>query len=152
VRERGPLRHRGERDARERYADDRAHHHGDRDPLVVRDLGMEQGADDGERHAGDARGDAAPRGLGPREPAQREDEQRRRDQEAGLSQMLDQLRAHFAGSRFLNMRSMRSVIRKPETMFVTDAATAIVPSTVEKVVFSSPAMMIEPTTAIAEMA
>ena len=37
-------------------------------------------------------------------------------------------------------------------MLVTDAATAIVPSTVLTVVFCSPVMMIEPTTAIAEIA
>ena len=37
-------------------------------------------------------------------------------------------------------------------MLVTDAATAIVPRTVLRVVFCSPAMMIEPTTAIAEIA
>lgn len=47
---------------------------------------------------------------------------------------------------------MRSVIRKPLTMLATDAATAIDPSTVLRVVLCSPAMMIEPTTAIAEIA
>src|SRR5262249_7496171 len=38
------------------------------------------------------------------------------------------------------------------TMLVIEAATAIVPSTVENVVFCSPAMISEPTTAIAEIA
>ena len=52
----------------------------------------------------------------------------------------------------LNILSMRSVIRKPLTMFVTEANTAIAPSTVLNVVFCSPAMMTEPTTAIAEIA
>ena len=47
---------------------------------------------------------------------------------------------------------MRSVIRKPLTMLVTEANTAIAPSAVLSVVFCSPAMMIEPTTAIAEIA
>ena len=47
---------------------------------------------------------------------------------------------------------MRSVIRKPLTMLVIEAATASVPRTVVNVVRCSPAMMIEPTTAIAEIA
>ena len=47
---------------------------------------------------------------------------------------------------------MRSVIRKPLTMLVIEAATAMVPRIVVKVVCCSPATMIEPTTAIAEIA
>ena len=47
---------------------------------------------------------------------------------------------------------MRSVIRKPLTMLVIDAATAMVPRTVVSADLRSPAIRIEPTTAIAEMA
>ena len=38
-------------------------------------------------------------------------------------------RSHdFSGFPVLNMRSMRSVIRKPPTMLLNEAATAMVPS------------------------
>src|SRR4051812_33839610 len=47
---------------------------------------------------------------------------------------------------------MRSVIRKPLTMLVIEAATATVPRMVVRLDSRSPAMRIEPTTAIAEMA
>src|SRR5262249_2098265 len=109
--------------------------------------GVEQRADDREGHARDARADAAPRGVRAREPAQREDEQRRRGEVTQLGDGRD----HDL-PRSLNILSMRSVIRNPETMLVTEANTAIAPSAVERLVFCSPAMMIEPTTAIAEIA
>ena len=48
--------------------------------------------------------------------------------------MLDRLRHSLAASRFLNILSMRSVIRKPLTMFVVEAKTAIAPSTVLSVI------------------
>ena len=47
---------------------------------------------------------------------------------------------------------MRSVIRKPLTMLVIEAATATAPSTVVSTLFCSPAITIDPTTAIAEIA
>ncbi len=56
------------------------------------------------------------------------------------------------GSRFLNIFSMRSVIRKPLTMLVIEAKTATAPSTVLRVVCCSPASSTAPTMAIAEMA
>ncbi len=112
------------------------------------DLGMQQRAEDGERHAADARRDTASRRLRMTHPAQREHEERRRDEVGSLGDVL----RHRLPPCWRNILSIRSVIRKPLTMLVTEAATAIVPSTRLKVVFCSPAMMIEPTTAIAEIA
>src|SRR5262249_19587427 len=86
------------------------------------------------------------------QPAQREDEQARREQVEELGRRVGDAGAHRLGSRSLNILSMRSVIRKPLTMLVTEAKTATAPSQVLIVSFSSPAMMIEPTTAIAEIA
>ena len=47
---------------------------------------------------------------------------------------------------------MRSVIRNPLTMLVIDAATAIAPRIVVRSDSRSPAIRMDPTTAIAEMA
>ena len=71
------------------------------------------------------------------QPPQRQDEQRRGGQVTGLRDVL----GHYGRLRSLNMRSMRSVIRNPDTMLIIDAATAIVPSTVVNVVFCSPAII-----------
>src|SRR5205823_3979901 len=113
------------------------------DPFEVDDLRREQRADDRRRHSGDAGRDAAPRRPRMIEPAQRQDEQDRREEVTELNQML----VHLCFSR--NILSIRSVIRKPLTMLVIDAATATVPRIVVSVDSRSPAMRIEPTTAIA---
>src|SRR3954452_23725409 len=150
MRERRPLRHRGQRHFRQRDAnggpDDDRHD----DPRVIDDVGMEQRAADGRRHSGDACGDAASGGSWIAQPAQGQDEERRRCEITRLGEMRG--RTHDFGRRSRNIFSMRSVIKKPLTMLVTDAATATVPRIVLKVLFCSPAMMIEPTTAMAEMA
>src|SRR4029453_1000793 len=99
-------------------------------------------------HSRDARAHAAARRRGMIEPAQRQDEERRGDQVAGLREML----RHYLRPRSRTIFRMRSVIMKPLTMFVIEAATAMVPRTVENVVRCSPAMMIDPTTAMAEIA
>src|SRR5688572_7456051 len=148
VRQRGQLRHRGQRDLRQRYADRRADDHGDHDPRVVDNARPDDGAGDGGRHAGDAGGDAAAGRRRVVEPAKREDEEDCRSQVTGLRQVL----RHYWRLRSRNMRSMRSVIMNPLTMFVIEAATATVPRISAKVECCSPAMMIEPTTAIAEIA
>src|SRR5205085_1754149 len=58
----------------------------------------------------------------------------------------------FSG-RLLNIFSIRSVIRKPLTMFVTAAVMAMKPSTLLSVVASrEPVITIAPTTEIAEIA
>src|SRR5690606_36695862 len=166
VRERGPLRHRGERDARERDAERGPDRERDDDPEVAGDLGVQQRPEHRRAHADHARQHAAARRLGPVQPAQRKDEERGREDVRDLrdlvgpahgpGSLLDRgdygRRAHCPGSLFLNIFSIRSVIRKPLTMFVIEAATAIVPRIVLAVVRCSPAMMIDATIAIAEIA
>src|SRR5947207_1697990 len=59
----------------------------------------------------------------------------------------------FSVSRFLNIFSMRSVMRRPLTTLMVGAVTATNPSTRLSVLASlAPAMRMAPTTAIAEMA
>src|SRR5262249_49437411 len=60
--------------------------------------------------------------------------------------------AHCPFSRFLNIFSIRSVIRKPLMTFVVEAKTAIAPSAVLRVECCSPRMTIEPIRLIAEIA
>ena len=57
------------------------------DPGVVDDPGCEQRADDRERHPADAGRHAAARGLRVAQPAQRQDEERRRGEIAGLGEV-----------------------------------------------------------------
>src|ERR671925_77861 len=72
-------------------------------------------------NAGDDAGDdAAARGLRMAQPPEREDEERSRREVGQLCAAVD----HRFGSRSRNIFSIRSVIRKPLTMFVIDAATA----------------------------
>ncbi len=52
----------------------------------------------------------------------------------------------------MNILSIRSVNKKPLTIFVIEATTAIVPRTVVRFDFWLPARTIDPTTAMAEMA
>src|SRR5215469_3704550 len=60
---------------------------------------------------------------------------------------------YFFPSRFLNIFTMRSVIRNPLTMLVTTAVIAMKPSTLLSVVASGlPVMRIAPTTEIADIA
>src|SRR5689334_16392346 len=108
---------------------------------------MQQRADDRERHAADAGNHAASRGGRIAHPLEREDEQRGRDEIDQLNQRVD----HLAGSRFLNIFSMRSVMRNPLTMFVVDAKTATAPRMVLSRDSCSPASRMAPTTAIAEI-
>src|SRR5262249_37857001 len=95
---------------------------------------------------------AAPRRLRAREPTQREDEEAGCEDVARVGDVLDESRVHFFGSRSLNILSMRSVIRKPLTMLVIEAATAMQPRIVLVRLSSSPAIRIDATIAIAEIA
>src|SRR4030095_17019757 len=150
VRDRGALRHRGERHPRQRHADRESHEHGSRDPGPAHDAGRQERAEDRERHRDDTREHALARGLRVVHPVQRKDEQRRSDEVGAL----DQPEAHgfLSSPGFPKRRSMRSVIRKPLTMLVIEAASAIAPSSVTSGGWSWPAITIEPTTAIAEIA
>src|SRR5690606_29206393 len=128
--------------------DEAADDEGNGDPLVRDDVLPQQRADHGERHRRDAGQHRAARRRRIAHPLEREDEERGRDQVDNV----DCLRTHLRGSRFLNIFSMRSVMRKPLTMFVVDANTATAPSTVLIGSWSGPARMIAPTIAMAEMA
>src|SRR6201984_855105 len=144
VGQRRPLRHRGERHAREGDADDEPRDDGQDDPAVVHDLGLDPGRAHRHEHSDHARGHAATGGLRIVHPVEREDEQRRRDDGGELRDSV--------GHCFLNIFSMRSVIRNPLTMLVVDANRATAPSTRMGVGKSAPVTTMEPTTAIAEIA
>src|SRR6202023_4411272 len=58
----------------------------------------------------------------------------------------------FFGPLALNMRSMRSVMRKPPTMLLVAATMAMVPRIAARLVLCSPARMMAPTTAMASRA
>src|SRR3990167_2232893 len=106
---------------------------------------------DGGGHREPPRDHSAPRRFRMAQPLEGKDEQRGRHQvdELGYVEFV----AHcLFDPGFLNILSIRSVIRKPLTMLVIEAATAAVPRIVVKSVFCSPAMMIDPTTAMAEIA
>ncbi len=128
VRERGPLRHRGQRHLRERHADHEAEHDRDHDPGVVDDLGLRPGGEHGDHHAADAGVHAVPRGLRIAHPMEREDEERGRDEVRELDQRMNHLGAALPpASRVLNILSMRLVMRKPLTMLVIEAKSATAP-------------------------
>ena len=69
-----------------RVADDDAENQTGRDPAVVDDRVVEQRAGDGEQHADRRLLHAAARLVGPRETAQSENEQDRRDEVAALDE------------------------------------------------------------------
>ena len=99
-------RHAGHRhEDRDGRADNCAEHDADGDPFVIENLRAQKSADYSEQHARFSGEDAAARGGGRTHPLDGEDE-------AGSSQNVEELvKAHFpAGSRFLNILSMRSVI------------------------------------------
>ncbi len=81
----------------------------------------QQRAHNRQQHAHFAGEHAAPRGGRRIHPLQRENKQRRRNNVGVLNQVPDNgLFGHFLSSRFLNIFSMRSVIRNPLTMLMTE--------------------------------
>src|SRR5260221_7369644 len=158
--ERGSLRDRCHLHPPERYPDDGTEHERDCDQTVVDDAVVQQRAADGQEHAYFARPDAVA-GRGRRaHPLQREDEQHAREEKQKFD---DDLASgefgchHFAtglaaGRLDLNIFNMRSVIRKPPTMLLVAATTAMNPKTAESVLLCSPTRRIAPTTAIASSA
>src|SRR6059058_2312653 len=119
VRQGGPLRHRREGHQGERHADDEPGQDGQDDPAVVDDLRLNPGRPHRDHHARHARHDTAAGRLGIVHPVQREDEQGRREHRGGLGDRVDHC--------FLNILSMRSVIRNPLTMLVMEANSATAP-------------------------
>src|ERR1039457_3435317 len=149
VRHGGPLRHRRHRhDVRDRHAHRGADEQRGQDPLPVTVV-TDQRAADRHQHSGLAREDTAARRHRRVHPFQRKDEERARED----VDVIDQGAHYFFSSLRLNIFSMRSVIRKPETILVVAAVMATKPSTLLMVVASSLLMIrIAPTTEIAEIA
>src|SRR6266566_8090 len=104
---------------------------------MVHDPWLGPGREDRDGHPEHARDDAVAGGLGVVHPIQREDEQRRRDDGRELR---DRLRHCF-----LNIFSMRSVIRNPLTMLVIDANSAMAPRMRIGSGWSAPTTTSEPT-------
>src|ERR1700694_3723728 len=158
--ERGSLWYRRHLHPPKRHADDGAEHKRDGDKPVVDDAVVQQRAADRQQHADFARPDAMA-GRGRRaHPLQREDEQYARDEiqklnndlascEIGCHYWLTDLAAGLAAGRLdLNIFNMRSVIRKPPTMLLVAATTAMNPKTAESVLLCSPTRRIAPTNAM----
>ena len=91
-------------------------------------VGSAQVDEDGDRRAGHAGVHALAGGRGRVHPVQREDEAARRDEVRELADAVHhQWRALPRLSEVLNIFSIRSVIRKPLTMLVIEANSAIAP-------------------------
>ena len=152
--QRGPLRHGRHLHHAEGDADGGADDQRDDDPFVLDDLRIEERGADGERRGNFAGQDAAPRGGRRAEPLDRQNEEDggddvgEVDESAGCRPGL----MIFSGLPVLNMRSMRSVMKKPPTMLLNEAATAMSPRMVESVVSCRPAMMMAATTTMASSA
>src|ERR1019366_9182489 len=118
--------------------------------IVAIDL-LEEGRDDGDKHAhcGDAVTHTS--ALGAAEALEGQDERGRRDQVEKINQSSA---THDATSSFLaagalglalNISSMRSVTTKPPTTFNVARMTAKNPSTVSRVVLAAPSTSMAPT-------
>ena len=153
VAEGSPLGHRGHVNQAQGYAHDGAHHQRHHDPFVVDDLVIAERGQHRQRRPDFARQDPMPRGSRRTQPAQRQDEQGHSDNVGNVNELLRSHRVHgFLVRLSLNIRSMRSVMRKPPTMLLNEAATATAPRTVERVLWCRPVMMMAATTTIASSA
>src|ERR1700722_8364011 len=149
----GSLRHGRHADHAERDADGGADDQRDGDPLVLDKGGIEKCRGDGKCRANFAGDHSMTCGGRRAEPLQRENEEDGCDDVGEVDELTNGNRIHdFLGFPVLNMRSMRSVIRKPPTMLLNEAATAMVPSMVVSLVSCRPAMMMAATTTMASRA
>src|SRR5258707_6725020 len=149
--ERGSLRDCSHGDASQWNTNDGAQHESDREQPVIDDAVMQQSAADRQQHARFARPDAVPGRGGRTHPLERQDEQHARDEIKNLDDELVacKVRHHGlpAGRLALNIRNMRSVIRKPPTMLLVPATTAMNPKVFPNVLLGSPTTSMSPTTA-----
>src|SRR5690348_14795888 len=150
----GPLRHGGhlhhaEGDAYRGSEDQR-----DDDPLVLADLRVEERGDHGDRGGDLSDEHAAHRRDRRAQPLDSENKTDRRRDVCDIDELLQVGRGHdfLAALPVLNMPSMRSVMTKPPTMLLNEAATAINPRIVESRVSCRPAMMMAATTTMASNA
>src|SRR5262245_16985991 len=121
---------------------------------------MNQGADDGHKHSERGHIHSATRRLRMAQSFQAEDEQDRGEQVTEFNKIIA---AHQRFSSFppeslpppirsLNILSIRSVIINPPTTLIIAEVTAIKPRNLLRSLYLPPAVRIEPTTEIAEMA
>src|SRR4029077_18683480 len=128
--QRRPLRHGGHGHFAEWNADDRSQHQRDDDPFVLHDAGVQQSPRNRQQHTQLTGENSAPRRLRRAQPLQRQNEKRCGNQVSNFDDLIPagEIDHGFLGPLALNMRSMRSVIRKPPTMLLVAATIAIVPS------------------------
>ena len=89
------------------------------------DLRLNPGRQDGQAHSGHAGKHGPPRRFGRVHPVKRKNEKDGRHQ---VREMLDCTAHGFSGGRVcLNILSIRSVIKKPLTMFAMEAKSATAP-------------------------
>src|SRR2546430_6382074 len=101
----------------------------DDDPFVARDLRIEKRGENGHPGSDFADENATHGGHRRTEPFEREDKANHRGDIRKINDLLRGDRGHgFFALPARNMCSMRSVIRKPPTMLLKEAATAINPS------------------------
>src|SRR5579862_4856859 len=149
----GPLRNSRHVHQAQRNANSGADNQRDENPLVGHNLGVEERDDDGQRSADLAGQNAPARGRGRTQELERKNEEYNRDNVCKIKILLQFRWVHCCFDLGdLNIRSMRSVIRKPPTILLNDAATAIAPSAVVRRVSCRPAMMMAATTTIASRA
>src|SRR6266576_688675 len=110
----------------------------------MHDFGLDPGRKDRHGHARNTGDHPVARRFRIVHPIQREDEQRRGEDGGQLAEE----RHHC----FLNILSMRSVIRNPLTILVIEANSATAPRMRIVSGWSAPVTTIEPTTAMAEIA
>src|SRR5229473_7562975 len=117
------------------------------------DLGIEERGYDSQAGSNLANENAAHGGGGGIQPFERENKPHDRDDVGDINELLRRHRIHcFFAFPVLNICSMRSVMMKPPTMLLKEAATAINPSVVERRVSCRPAIMMAATTTIASSA
>src|SRR5579875_4125469 len=149
----GPLVDGCHMDHAKRNADDDADQQSNQDPLEADEFRIEKGCDHGNRRTNLADQDSATRGRRRTQPFQRKDEEGDGHNVREVSEVLHSYLVHcFLRPLSLNIRSMRSVIRKPPTMSLNAAATAIAPKISESSDPGRAAMMMAATTTIASRA
>src|SRR5260370_39702720 len=105
------------------------------------DLGIEERGPDSQAGGNLTNEDATHGGSRRAQPLERQNEPHDRNDISQINELLHCLWGHcFFAFPVLNMCSMRSVMMKPPTMLLKEAATAINPSVVERRVLCPPAV------------
>src|SRR5882757_6318323 len=161
--ERDALRHRGHGHPHaERISGYCTNSRTDDNPFIGDDAGLKEGCDDGDSHSEGGQLHSSPSTVRAPQGAKGSDEQERGEQIRELGECLDHdftvlgvpFSAVSPGALWarLNIDSIRSVIRKPPTMFAMAHATAIVPRIVASAPSPLPANTNEATREMPEIA